>query len=253
MNIPPSIFKLKGLSFVKKLLQYEQERFDNEFLRGSVYEDINLQFGPFPKTNVYPVYFTGDLKHPKGKTIFIGINPGYNQERNREEQKYLQKHGLFDGYCHIFSKYFKKHSQGLSSRYYANVAGFLKRYKNIRKIDWDWLQDNLINLELIPYHSVAAGGIRINDLRHYHRRYFLPLLKILDYIQPQGPIFINGFPSFSQYCEQPPLNTLITFNKIHNFWTGRINKKYDFIGLPFLTRVAGGKDNLVSNIKNFVK
>ena len=243
------IFKLKGLPFVKKLLDYEQERFDNEFLRGSVYEDINLQFGPFPKTNVYPVYFTGDIQNPKGKTIFIGINPGYNEKRNRKEQKYLQKHGLFDGYCHIFSRYFKKQSTGLSP-YYANVAGFLKRYKDIKKIDWDWFQDNFINLELIPYHSVGAGGIRINDLEHYRHRYFLPLLKILDYIKPASPIFINGSSSIEVHFNEFPLSQLVTFTKTNNFWTGCINKKYDFIGLPFLTRVAGGKDNLVSNIKN---
>ena len=143
-------------------------------------------------------------------------------------------------------------STGLSP-YYANVAGFLKRYKDIKKIDWDWLQDNLINLELIPYHSVGAGGIQINDLEHYRRRYFLPLLKILDYIQPARLIFINGFSSFEVHFNKFPLSQLVTFTKTNNFWIGRINKKHDFIGLPFLTRVAGGKDNLVSNIKNFVK
>lgn len=252
METYETISRLNGLQFLRELLDYEKKRFDSEYLKGSVYEEINLDFGPFPGLNAYPVYFQGDIKNPQGKTVFIGINPGFSQERNQKEQKYLAQNGLFEGYCHIFSSYFKENGEGLRP-YYANVAGFLKRYQNIKIINWDWLQDNFLNLELIPYHSTSAQGVQINDLDCYYRRYFLPLLKILDHIQPREPVFINGFSSFVNYFSQPPLNKKATFKRIDNFWLGHLDNKYDFIGLPFLTRVAGGKDKLVRNIKAQVK
>lgn len=252
METYETISRLNGLQFVRELLDYEKKRFDTEYLKGSVYEEINLDFGPFPPLNAYPVYFQGDIKNPQGKTVFIGINPGFSPLRNKKEQKYLDKYGLFEGYCHIFSRYFKENGEGLRP-YYANVAGFLKRYQNIKTIDWDWLQDNFLNLELIPYHSTSAQSIQINELDRYYRRYFIPLLKILDHIQPQEPVFINGFSSFADYFAKSPLNRRASFRNIDNFWLGRLNNKYDFIGLPFLTRVAGGKDKLVRNIKAHVK
>lgn len=247
-----SILKLEGLQFIKKLLAYEKERFDNEFQKGSVYEKINADFGIFPENPVYPVYFTGNIENPKGKIIFIGINPGYNKEQNAIEQLYLNDRGLYDGYCNIFYDYFKNQHKGLT-QYFANIAGFLKRLYNIKQIDWDWLQENFINLELIPYHSSNTSGLRINSLQHYYDTYFQILIKLLGVIRPEDAVFINGMPSFEKYFLATPMNKAIGFKKIKNFYQGRIANRYDFIGLPFLTRVAGGKDKLVENIKAYCK
>ena len=244
------IFKLKNLEFVRALCDYETKRFDKHFLKGSVYEDMNRLFGIFPAVKCYPQYFTGDLLHPKNKFILIGINPGYNDEANAREQAYHEEQGLFNASCKQYG-HFKAHRRGLIP-YYANAAGFLRRlYKIHERITWDWLDANLINLELIPYHSKDSSGLRINDLGEYRKRYFRVLLKIIKYLNPKTPIFINGFSGFVRYLNDPQFHKDIQFEKKGNIWVGAIGG-YPFIGLPFLTRVSGGKDALVKAVRKHV-
>ena len=237
---------LKGLDFIKSVLEFEQKRFDKYFLKGSVYEKINSHFGIFPARKVYPVYFVGNIEKPDNKTIFLGINPGYNEIENEKEQKFTEESGIFYSSCHFFD-YYKGKRKGLIP-YYANIAGFLKRLDNIEQIDWDWLQDNLINLEMIPYHSSDASGLRINDLQYYRKTYFEIFLRTLNYLKPNKPIFINGFPTFERYFKDRVFQDIVSFRKIDTIWKGKI-KDYSFIGLPFLNRPKGGKDKLVSLVK----
>src|SRR3989338_10998511 len=103
------ILKLEGLDFIKALLKFEEDRFNKHFKKGSVFEEINEDFGIFPKEKVYPVYFTGDIENPKDKIIFVGINPAFNSTWNRKEQKYLEERGSFDGYCHLFEFFREGH------------------------------------------------------------------------------------------------------------------------------------------------
>jgi hypothetical protein len=197
------IAHLEGLDFIQAVLRIEERAFKlPEFLKGSTFEDINSDFGIFPSVPVYPVYFAGDILQPTDKIIFIGINPGYNKEDNRREQEFLRSRGLYEGYCRIFSDFFGlRGKQGLIP-YYANIAGFLRRYCEVtERIDWDWFQQHFITLELIPYHSVNANGLRINDLSKYRHVYFETILKILRYLDPQQPIFINGFLTFRSLIE----------------------------------------------------
>jgi hypothetical protein len=53
----------------------------------------------------YPVYFTGDIREPKDKLIFIE-NPGFNEKENRKEQAFLRNRGSYEGYCRIFADFF---------------------------------------------------------------------------------------------------------------------------------------------------
>jgi hypothetical protein len=243
------ILKLQGLSFIKALLEFEEYRFDNSFLNGSVYEEMNSEFGIFPPKKVYPMYFMGDITKPKNKIIFVGINPGYNKKLNNNEQEYLEKHGSFLGYCTHFT-----HRASISRRsaYFSHIGGFLHRVGMMsEKMTWDWLQNHFINMDLIPYHSTNASGLRINNLPHYKDRYFIPITKIVDYLQPVKPIFIVGFPTFEKYFSDSIFAGLIDFKKHDGIWTGTILKKYKFIGLPFLNRVAGGKDKLAASVKKY--
>lgn len=244
------IISLEGLSFIKALLKFEEQRFDSAFLKGSVYEDMNAEFGIFPPTKVYPLYFMGDIREPKNKIIFIGINPGYSEEMNKNEQEYLEKHGSFEGYCTHFTH---RASIRRPSAYFANIGGFLRRIGLMdEKMTWHWLQQHVINMDLIPYHSTDTSGLRINNLPHYKQRYFVPITKIIDYLNPEKPVFINGFPSFERYFSDPLFSGLIDFKKHDGIWVGMIGKKYKFIGLPFLNRVAGGKDKLVEVVKKYL-
>jgi hypothetical protein len=237
------ILSLDGLPFIKALLEYEEKRFDESFLKGSVYEEINQEFGIFPAVKNYPLYFMGDARKPENKIIVIGINPAYREFSIKTEQDYLEKHGSFEGYCtHFLHRgLFQKHSQ-----YFSNIGGFLKRLGlfDHEKMSWEWLQEHLINMDLIPYRSSDSAGLRINNLAHYKERYFIPIIKIIEYLDPKKPIFIHGFRTFEKYLSNPMFAGLIDFEERDGIWVGMIAKKYKFIGTPFLTRVAGGKDKL---------
>lgn len=240
------ILKFRGLRFIKELLHFEERRFENNFIKYSVFEDINNNFGIFPMAKVYPAYFGGDITEPQGKIIFISINPGYNKESNKIEQDWIKNNGYFYTSCRIF-EFFSTKNKGLIP-FFARIAGFLKRLKKIKKIDWQWFQDNFINLEMIPYHSTNAAGLRINNLAYYRKTYFEIILKILNYLQPQEPIFINGFPTFEKYFTDPIFHDVVKFKKVNNIWKGTI-KNHHFIGLPFLKFPRGGVDNLVKTVK----
>lgn len=241
------VLKLNGEAFIKALLAYEQNRFDVQFMTGSVYEQMNAEFGIFPAKKIYPCHFAGDILNPEGKHVFIGMNPGYSDAGNQAEQQYTERVGYLESSRTIF-RYFKQRRGGLIP-YYSNIAGFLKRLYGIEKIDWDWYQKNFINLEMIPYHSANTSGLRINNPAQFRKTYFAILLKFLEHLNPQHPVFILGFPTFEKYLSQSHFEDIISFQKNGNFWVGKIADKYNFIGLPFLTRIRGGRDVLVDGIK----
>jgi hypothetical protein len=249
-----ALLPLRGIPFLKALLQLEERRFnDAQFLKGSTFEEINIDFGIFPPAKAYPVYFAGDITRPKGKKIFVGINPGYSptDERQPAEQKYLEKIGSFDGYRNIFSDFFAKQQKGLLN-YFANIAGFVKGYFGVtERIDWNWLQENFISLDLIPYHSSHASGLRISDPEKFRKTHFEIFLRILEHLNPKDAIFFNGFPTLEPHLKRAAFDGIIEFDKKGGFWIGTIAGSHKFVGLPFLTRVRGGKSDLVKKIKRY--
>lgn len=247
------IAHLEGIEFIRALLRLEEQRFEqSHFLMGSTFEDINADFGIFPTMATYPVYFAGDICQPKNKIIFMGINPGFGEESNRKERDFLRQRGSFEGYCRLYGDFFK----GRLVQYYSHIAGFLRRLYGITEIiDWDWFQEHFITLEVIPYHSVNANGLRINNVKKYREVYFEIILKLLRHLNPQKPIFINGFPTFRSFVTRrsgellPEFVDAIEFTSLARVSIGKLGKRYDFIGLPFLTRPAGGKDALVAEVR----
>lgn len=249
------ILHLTGLPFIEALLELEESRFqDGNYLKGSTFEEINKEFGIFPNAKAYPVYFAGDIQNPKDKIIFVGINPGYaetgmSQERQKLEQEFLERHGQLDGYCRIFSDFFAKQRKGLIP-YFANIAGFIRLYYDIEeRIDWHWLQEHFVSLDLIPYHSTSSAGLRINDPENFRNTYLEVFLRLIRHLNPSEPIFFNGFPTFANYFSNDPFRDVFEFQKLGKFWRGRIDKKFEFLGLPFLTQVRGGKNALVRDIR----
>lgn len=247
------ILQLDGLEFIKQLLEFEQQRFDDCFFSKSksVFEQINLEFGIFPDFNPYPVYFSGDITKPKGKMIFIGINPGFGKIADQQREKeYLLNKGLFEGYKNIFSEYFKPNHEKLL-RFFSGIGGFAKRHNtNIQgKIDWDWFQENIITLEMIPYHSSNTSGLRINNLDLYIKTQFKTITKIIEFLNPTEPVYITGFPTFRHYFEKDEFKKYISFNEQGLVSKGKINGTYNFIGLPFLNRPRGGLDQIIKDIQ----
>jgi hypothetical protein len=253
------IAHLEGLDFIRALLSLEEKRFKSAmFIRGSTYEDINADFGIFPTMAAYPVYFAGDIRKPKNKHVFIGINPGFNEEGNSKEQAFLGTHGSFEGYCRLFGDFRFERKGGLIP-YYANIAGFLRRYHDVKEtMNWDWFQEHFINLELIPYHSVNANGLRINDVGKYRAVYFEILLKLLHHINPTEAVFINGFPTCRRFLENKKGELLPEFRDVMHYSVrptiavGQIGP-YKFFGLPFLNRPKGGVDLIVNAVRRAQK
>ncbi|MDE1945355.1 MAG: hypothetical protein KGI78_03600 [Patescibacteria group bacterium] len=240
------ILSLDGLPFIQALLKYEEDRFDRAFLKGSVYEEMNADFGIFPSAKVYPLYFAGDILHPKDKLVFMGINPGYQTEANRAEQAYLESKGSFEGYRDIFAW---RAFQGRMYAYFSHIGGFLQRLGWLDgPITWPWIHEHLLNMNLIAYHSKDTNGLRINDLGRYKHRYLTPILKILDYINPSRPVFINGYKSFRAVFTDPLFSDVIKVEEGDGIWVGTIGR-HRFIGLPFLNRPRGGKDRIVEAVK----
>jgi hypothetical protein len=89
--------------------------------------------------------------------------------------------------------------------------------------------------------------------------YFAIILKLLAHLNPPKAIFINGFPTWRRLIEKtkdqllPEFSGVIEFRDYSNFVKGRIDRKYRFIGVPFLNRVKGGKNALVAAIQEVAK
>jgi hypothetical protein len=85
------IAKFEGLEFIKALLSLEEQQFEQtNFFKKSTFEEINVDFGIFPSIPVYPVYFAGDVREPSGKIVLLGINPGFDERSNYDEQQFLR-------------------------------------------------------------------------------------------------------------------------------------------------------------------
>lgn len=247
------IAHLEGVDFVKALLRVEEQR-SERFLMGSAFEDINADFGVFPSSYTYPVYFAGDIRQPANKIIFLGINPGYDANQYRSEAAFLSERGLFEGYCNLYGGYFKSYSNNV--RYYSMIKGLLCRLYSIDKsiIDWDWFQDHFIALEFVPYHSKNINGLKINDPEKFRAVYFEILLKILRHLNPEQPVFMNGYPTLHRLMTDkngllPTFRDVIEIENDGDVAFGKLSKKYPFVGLPFLSRPRGGLDALVEKIK----
>jgi hypothetical protein len=245
---------LDGIEFIEALLKSEKEQFQStQFQRGSTFEDINTDFGIFPTQLAYPVYFAGDIRSPDNKIVLMGINPGFNESKYTRERQFLEERGLFDGYCNLYGKYFKVEQK--KNTYYANVWGFFRRLFGFsEEFEWDWFQEHVITLEFIPYHSVNVQGLTINNRKKFSETYFAIILKFLRAIDPQQPVFINGFPSIRNFVTKkkvvyPEFSNLIEFTEHDTIAVGKLGKQFDFIGLPFLNRPKGGKDALVDEIR----
>ena len=237
------------LVFIKNILKWEKERVDNYFTKDSYYEDINEKFGIFPKTKLYPMYFYGDIENPKDKYIFIGINPSYDKRTCDEE--YKDEKGSMDDYYNFLKSAFLKWKE---ERYYdnklfsylnRNISLCLEKGFNVdrKKISYDWLQNNVINLEFLPYHSKKADGLVLNNLDDYFETNFKVLERFIKYLNPDKKIVIFGFPKIIELLELDKKNR-IEFNKEGSVYIGKLFG-YPFVGVGFR---SSGED--LEKIKN---
>lgn len=147
--------------------------------------------------DVSPSYFVGKF-YEKNHFIVFGINPGYILENNLIEEEETRK--SWDDYCNHevnFFSFFK--GMDLDSQYYEKLwllfSGIIG--SKSERIDWNFFDSNVTNLNLIPYHS---QGINISSfLTAKQFEYLKSRLELnLDFILKYKPkLFIfNGNPWF---------------------------------------------------------
>ena len=114
-------------------------------------------------SSVPPTYFAGDLTKGK-KTLVVGINPGYGEKniqfestiRHRDWNSYLDFHLNFFDYYRKSGNYIK---------YYSQVSGALASEVLRASSDrFRFCQENLVNIDLIPYHSVGFKRRKLSVL-----------------------------------------------------------------------------------------
>jgi len=166
--------------------------------------------------NLLPVAFSGDISK-KNSIILFGINPGYDENMNiLEEQGH--KTSWDDYYNFRKNLYmFFKHIDHPSKYYSVLFKMFSKLYNS--KSKWDFFHNNLVNLNLIPYHSKGISlPSKFNEKQlEYLKESYFSQLHFVKPIQPRLYVF-NGNPWF---------NFLIKNNIVEKFEKIEITSKFN--------------------------
>jgi len=114
---------------------------------------LNLKKSSRFKTDLIPKYWSGQLNN-KGNIILFGLNPGLSskaQFSDRELKKSWKAYKKLreDNFLGMETK------KGLGPYYrdYYKLMCGLFGFKYNKKIDWEFFHNNLLNLNLFPYHS----------------------------------------------------------------------------------------------------
>jgi len=144
--------------------------------------------------NMPPCFLVGNVG--ESKTMLLSLNPGYKGERGKKEYEVFDSLGWKKAYLTFFDWFFEK---GLSSPYYSRFAVFLSGYLGLdsfpphRKERFELLGKNLINVDLIPYHSVSfknSSGLLTKE-KPLLESYVENLKELIGLANP-NVIFING-------------------------------------------------------------
>lgn len=188
----------KSVNYLEKMQQEHRLFFDNNQAYknhvDSVSELFSLSGSDKLMNELLPVAFTGQYQR-KGSIVLFGINPGYVQEFNDWEEKQHEK--TWEDYCkyrNVF--YLDRKKNNHPSKYYVILYKlFSKIFDDNSESLWDFYQNNLINLNLIPYHSKGISlpsKFSEKQLAYLKESYFSQL----DFIKPFQPrLFVfNGNP-----------------------------------------------------------
>jgi len=150
-------------------------------------------------TSMPPCFFAGNLKG--AKYGLLGLNPGLTKHHKKELELYnktrkANKSVLDDFYGKLFT-IFKAYN--IRSDYYYKFSVLLCGVLNIANIPkpldrYDLLQENLVNFDLIPYHSTSY---KIGEIQEKHLSILKPYIettKELIQMSSTEYLFISGKP-----------------------------------------------------------
>jgi len=161
-------------------------------------------------TEYLPVAFAGRYSK-KGSIVMFGLNPGFNEEMNPIEEK---GHGTtWEDYCKLRSNLYQLFKKLNHPSPYCKIL--FKLFSNLYDThdnQWDFFHDNVVNLNLIPYHSKTLSmpaKFTKTQLAYLKESYFSQL-EFAQTIQPRLYIF-NGNPWYRLLIEN---NIINDFEKI---------------------------------------
>jgi hypothetical protein len=109
-----------------------------------------------------PTYLVGNFEDDiEYKYVLFSINPGFNEEQNKREEE-LKKNSWKE-YVDFIKNFFNLFKQyGMKSPYYKRLSKLFSGLDPNENLDgyskiYDYYQKHLINIDLIPYHSIRFG------------------------------------------------------------------------------------------------
>ncbi|MFH1711203.1 MAG: hypothetical protein ABH840_02740 [Nanoarchaeota archaeon] len=142
MKIPNSIVKLD------KLFWTHHKKFKMEVNR------INTIFELKKKnkfiSNHPPTFFAGNVDSKEIKYLFLGLNPGFNEKKNKEEKEWRKNHRkrpLVD--C---KKLFELFGQKHWPRYFTNLLKLCKDFNDKNK-KAEYCNKHVVSIDAFPFHS----------------------------------------------------------------------------------------------------
>lgn len=136
-----------------------------------------------------PTYYTGKLE--KNKIILMSLNPGFNEKQNKIEENKKK-----EDYFKFIDNFFKEFPKFSHSKYYTVLAPLFGKIcqKNIesREEIYSMYQDNLINIDLIPYHSNKFSlSEKVLNSSNYLKNRISRISEYMEEIKPKLIVF-NG-------------------------------------------------------------
>ncbi len=137
-------------------------------------DDLSLR--PGFDSAYLPAYFAGDIDS-QNKIIIIGINPGAIKNNLDYEASQISK--SFNSYINFYKNFFILQKKGPAIKYYAYLRSCLDIEPNPGEHYWDYCNKNIVNIDLIPYHS-NSFKMTLNDrTRKIYYDYFTSILEFI--------------------------------------------------------------------------
>ncbi|MFH1376082.1 MAG: hypothetical protein ABIH25_00430 [Candidatus Woesearchaeota archaeon] len=113
-----------------------------------------------------PTFFSGNIHSKKIKYIFIGLNPGYNEEHNKKEYNWRKNSKekskkQMEDCINLFEYFYENKWPGYYTRILNIVKDFSKKEK--KKERYEYCKKYLINIDAFPFHS-KSFKIKIDNL-----------------------------------------------------------------------------------------
>lgn len=142
-----------------------------------------------------PCFFVGRIG--ESKIMLLSLNPGFRGKRKEVEYSIFKERGWERTYLDFF-KWFVENN--LSSPYYSRFAVFLSGYLGYdsyptdKRQRFELLDKNLVNVDLIPYHSKSFTN-RVLEMRSKAKTLlddYIGNLRALMTIARPDVVFMNG-------------------------------------------------------------